>query len=202
MIDKNYILSNIDIILDDYKIYSILENLIYTNISKRIGIYISEIVIRNICNYYINDFNQQVEDECYNKIRDYLIDKFGTLENALFYMKLPICCKYWKIEDDKVCFNYYVNDEDKIVIILKYILTGILDEDYAVIYKENEDLINFLRRENGLKSFNIGGKSIVIRSYKNGKIIIKGLNTEQLNKLNSIINFINNNHQVFHTLKK
>jgi hypothetical protein len=201
-IDKNYVLNNIDAILNNHKMVDTLEDVVRENISKRIGTYISEAVVRNICNCRINIFNQDVEDKIVNQIQSYLIDKFGTLEQALVYIKLPILCRYWKVEDNKVELYHSKYNEREIVYILKYILTGILDEDYGVIYKENEDAIEFIRKELGLKSFIIGGYTISIRTYKNGKVIIKGFNSEQLNRLNSIINFINDNELVFRHLGK
>jgi hypothetical protein len=172
--DVNKVLDELKGKVDEYDLKEIAFKAIRKEFYAQHDIYIND---RHVDKYMINTISDEL-----NKLSELMVKDFGSMDIArIFYHlvdKRNMC--YPEISTDKGILTlhkgYQISNSD-ILYVIRYSLNGQFDKDYAAINKITED--------NKL-SYNTTGyeikvnELIKVKSFKNGKILIYGLSTDQI----------------------
>lgn len=204
VIDKDYVINNIDEVISSYKFEDIIKSIFLRNVCSKLGVYLSETAIYKIVysdiqydiQYPTIACDENTENQFVEKIEKYLLANFATIEDAKVYIKLPKSFIYWKINANKSVVMRNTNYAGRDIFhLLTYFLTSKIDQ------LPDEDLIDFINKKIATKDFNVGGYNLTFRNCQNGNLYVKGLSQDALDKIEAMTLFVNNNQRVFNMFK-
>ena len=171
-------------------INEILEELKHCNLSEYDIRSLATYQIRNIVyqktGYYLNerdiDINQNISMSV-NAMIKRLITAYDSIDNAnICYHLSGYRYAIREINDNgtmELYHSFHISN-DIILFIVRYAINGTFDKDYAIIHKmQEENNIKYDDRKYYLKV----NPAVSIESFKNGKVIVKGLSAEHITRI-------------------
>jgi len=174
--------------LDEYDLREVAVKAIRKEFSKRHDIYLGE--------KEIDAWNINTIEESLKTVYDNQVMAFGSIDNAnIYYNFKDLSMRIDSFTDKAIeLHRYSMSDNARFVYLLRYAINGTFDKDY---HDTNELLdgktpLNLVRINYDNHHFELKvSESVKVKSFKNGKIIVTGLNKEQADRLKYGLNVVN-----------